>query len=166
MPIFMNLLRIFFALVALVVTASAAPKTIDEYFLAIPHQVFTEGSPAEILKIIKRGESGSLLDSKNGYMRLAGDGAQVSLQVALFRFEDKSPLLAIAWGDLEEPDFTHVTLFLEKEGKMISADRSILPVADSPDHRFELPRYGRTVIIRNGKVLSKWTWDGKRFVKE
>lgn len=161
----MNSPRILSALAALVVTASAAPKTIADYFLAIPHQVFTEGSPAELLKIIKRGENGSVLDSKNGYMRLAGDGAQVSLQIALFRFEDKSPLLAIAWGELEESDFTHVTLFREKEGKMIAADRSILPVPDSPKHRFELPRHGRTVIIRNAKVLSKWTWDGKRFVR-
>jgi len=54
-------------------------------------------------------------------MRLTGDGAQVSLQIALFRFEDKTPLLAISWGDLEKPDFTHVSFFTEKEGRMILA---------------------------------------------
>ena len=100
-------------------------------------------------------------------MRLTGDGAQVSLQIALFRFEDKTPLLAISWGDLEKPDFTHVSFFTEKEGRMILADRSILPSLDSDKLRFELPQYGRTVLVRNhaGKTISKWTWDGKQFAK-
>ncbi len=164
----MTLIRILSCLTFLITAATAAPKNITDYFLAIPNQAFTEGSPAELLKIIKRGEDGSVLDTKNGYMRLSGDGAQVSLQVALFRFADKSPLLAVAWGNLEEPDFTHVTFFRERGGRMEKADRSILPAIDSGSHRFELPRLGRTVIIRNagGEILLKYTWDGTQFRKE
>ena len=101
-------------------------------------------------------------------MRLEGDGAQVSLQIALFRFKNKSPLLAVAWGELEQADFTHLTFFKEVNGKMILAERSTLPVPDSGKHRFELPRFGRTVIVRDAqsKLLSKWNWDGEQFVRE
>ncbi len=56
------------------------------------------------------------------------------IQIALFLLEDKTPLLVVTWGELEEPDFTHVTLFAEKDGKMIPADRKNLAVADSKDH--------------------------------
>lgn len=162
------LLSTLACITVLIASGSAATQSIVEYFLAIPRQTFTEGSPDELLAIIKRGESGSFIDSKNGFMRLTGDGAQVSLQIALFRYDDKSPLLAVAWGELEQPDFTHLTFFHEKDGKMVVADRTILPVADSTKHRFELPRHGRTVTVRDAKskVLSKWTWDGKHFQKE
>jgi hypothetical protein len=49
--------------------------------------------------------------------------------------------------------------------------RSIFPVADSKDNRwnFDLPREGRTVVVRvrkTGKVLHKLTWDGEKFQEE
>ena len=164
----MKALHLFTLIAALVSTASAAPKNIVDYFLTIPQQSFTEGSRAELVKSIQRGDNRAILDTKNGYMRRLADGAQASLQIALFRFEDKTPLLVVSWGEREEAEFTHVTLFIEKDGKMIPTDRKILPVADSKDHRFELPRHGRTIILRdaNQKVLSKWIWNGKDFVKD
>ena len=74
----------------------------------------------------------------------------------------------VAWGHLEEADFTHLTLFKELDGKMVVANRKIFPVADSDDLRFELPRQGRTVIVRNaaGKEVSRWTWVKDAFVRE
>ena len=161
----MKLVAIISCLAFLPLGVSATSKNVADYFLAIPTQTYTEGTPAEILEIIKRGEDGSILDTRNGYMRLSGDGAQVSLQIALFRFLDKTPLLVIAWGNLEEPDFTHLSFFREKNGKMIPEPRAILPVGDSEKHRFALPRFGRTILVENpeGKTLSKYTWNGQRF---
>ena len=161
----MKLVAIISCLVFLNLNASAATKNVEECFLGIPDQTFTEGDPAELLEIIKRGDDGSILNAKNGYMRLSGDGAQVSLQIALFRFVDKTPLLVIAWGNLEEPDFTHLSFFRESNGKMIPEPRAILSVGDSEKHRFELPRFGRTILVKNpeGKTLSKHTWDGRKF---
>ena len=148
--------------------APAAAETVADYFLALPQQVFHEGTPAELLAIMKRGEGASVVDTKNGFLRLEGDGAQVSLQVALFRYEDKRPLMVVAWGELEEPDFTHLTLFEEKDGKLVVARRRIFPVADSSKLRFELPREGRTITVRDatGATVSKWTWKGDKFAKE
>jgi hypothetical protein len=150
------------------VYAPAAAETVVDYFIALPPQVFHEGTPAELLAIMKRGEGESVVDTQNGFLRLEGDGAQVSLQVALLRYEDKRPLMAVAWGELEEPDFTHLTLFEEKDGKLVVARRGIFPVADSPKLRFELPREGRTVIVRDaaGTTVSKWTWKGDKFANE
>ncbi len=161
----MKTLSLFIAL-ALSPVAAIGASTVTDYFLRIPLQGFTEGSPQELVKIMQRGNG--LIDTKNGYFRLEGDGAQVSLQGALFRHEDKSPLLVVAWGHLEEADFTHLTLFKELDGKMVVANRKIFPVADSDDLRFELPRQGRTVIVRNaaGKEVSRWTWVKDAFVRE
>lgn len=164
----MKLVRILSLFTLLTLAVSAAPKSIADYFSGIPPQDFTEGTPTQLLAIIKRGEGKNLLDAKNGYMRLEGDGAQVSLQIVLFRFADKEPLLAVAYGILEEPEFTHVSFFTEKNGKMILANRAILPVPDSKERRFELPRFGRTITVRDpkGAPLSKYTWDGERFRNE
>jgi len=157
----MNTLVCLFLFCSLGSLANA--QSISDYFSRIPSQSFTEGTPGQLVNLAKNGQG--FVDPRNGFLRLDGDGAQVSLQVALFRFEDKSPLLIVAWGNLEEPDFTHLTLFREKGGKMVKANRNILPAADSEGHRFELPRHGRTILIRNpaGRVISKWTWNGSEF---
>ena len=59
------------------------------------------------------------------------------------------------------------------DGKMRKVRRSIFPAdaadSDQGDWRFELPRQGRTVLLRNqksGKVLRKFTWNGENVVEE
>jgi hypothetical protein len=161
----MKTLSLLITLALSPLAATAAPS-ITDYFLKIPAQGFTEGTPQELVKIMQRGSG--VIDTKNGYFELEGDGAQVSLQGALFRFEDERPLLVVAWGNLEEADFTHLTIFKEVKGEMVVADRKIFPVADSDNLRFELPRHGRTVVVRNasGKEVSRWTWVKDAFVPE
>ena len=146
----------------------AASDTVVDCFLALPEQVFHQGTPSELLDIMKRGEGESIVDTEKGFLRLEGDGTQVSLQVVLLRFEDKRPLLVVAWGERDEAEFTHLTFFEEKGGRMTVARRSIFPVADSSELRFELPHQGRTVTVRDatGSILSKWAWKGDKFVKE
>ena len=144
----------------------ASSQTISDYFSRIPHQVFCEAKPAELLKLAQKGQG--VVDTKNGYVRLDGDGAQVSLQIALFRYKDQNPLLVVAWGDLEEKDFTHLTIFQEQNGKMKVADRKLFPINDSKKLSFELPRQGRTIIVRkhSGEVSSRWTWNGTSFLHD
>jgi hypothetical protein len=69
-----------------------------------------------------------VIDSRNGYMFLDGDGAQVSLEIALFLYPDREPLLAVAWADYmegsEKPpyqikNFTHLSFYRERSGKMV-----------------------------------------------
>jgi hypothetical protein len=59
---------------------------------------------------------------------------------------------------------------LGSDGKMKKIRRSTFPVADAGndqgDWRFQLPREGKTILIRNqrnGKILRKLTWNGEKF---
>jgi hypothetical protein len=63
------------------------------------------------------------------------------------------------------------------DGKMHKIKRSIFPIADSPyeaekekpNWKFELPREGRTILVRTGKgrkILHKITWNGETFEKQ
>jgi hypothetical protein len=59
----------------------------------------------------------------------------------------------------------------QRDGKMHEIERSIFPVPDSEEDRwqFEVPREGRTIIVRarkGGKVLHKVTWNGEKFQRE
>jgi hypothetical protein len=136
-------------------------KGIADYFRALPPQEFTKSAPSDLLRIIRSGKGKSRLDSRNGFMFLEGEGEQVSLGIALFLDANRLPLLAIAWGKLHQPDFTHLSFFTEKDDRMIPADRTILPVGDSDKLQFELPQIGLTLVVRDasGKVISKWTWN-------
>ncbi len=151
-------------LLSAVLQASAAEKGIADYFLELPQQEFTEEAPIDLM------ESGlnRLIDSRNGYMFLEGNGAQVSLEIALFLYPSRQPLLAVAWGNYMEEAFTHLSFFTERNGRMVPFNRAILPVNDSSDLRFELPRKGLTVVIRDasGKVVSQWTWNRTKFVQD
>ena len=145
-----------------------AKDSISDYFLRLPASEFLEGTPAQLLGYIKNNAQGTI-DTKNGYIFFQGDGAQVSLQAALFRFPDGQPLLAVTYGFLEEPNFTQLDFFLEQDGKMVRTKRMPFPVPRDGSHlRFELPRTGRTIVIKNpsGRVLTRATWNGSCFVKE
>jgi hypothetical protein len=150
------------------VRSPAASETVVDCFLGLPEQVFHQGTPSELLEIMKRGEGESVVDTENNFLRLQGDGGQVSLQVVLFRFGDNRPLLAVAWGERDEAEFTHLTFFEERDGRMAVARRAIFPVADSSELRFELPREGRSVIVRDStdSIVSKWAWQSDKFVRE
>jgi hypothetical protein len=107
-------------------------------------------------------------------MRCTGDGAQPNFEIALFRYRGGRPLLALCQGELEGADSLFLDFFeMGSDGKMHKARRPIFPAddagSDQGDWRFELPRQGRTVLLRNqksGKVLRKFTWNGEKFVEE
>jgi hypothetical protein len=159
-----SLLCISALLLSAVLQAAAGEKGIADYFLELPQQEFTEGPPIDLMN----SGLNRLIDSRNGYMFLEGNGAQVSLEIALFLYPNRQPLLAVAWGNYMEEAFTHLSFFTERNGRMVSFNRAILPVSDSGDLRFELPRKGLTVVIRDssGKVTSLWTWNRTRFVED
>jgi hypothetical protein len=72
------------------------------------------------------------------------------------------------------PDMVFLDFFeMGADGKMRKASRSIFPVADAGkdkgDRRFQLPREGKTVLVRHqhgGKTLRKLPWNGERFPDE
>jgi hypothetical protein len=167
-------LSISVIILTVIIQASGADKGIADYFLELPPHEF-EATTWQIVDSIRNGRG--VIDSRNGYMFLDGDEAQVSLEIALFLYPDREPLLAVAWAEYMEgseappyqiKNFTHLSFYRERSGKMVPADRAILPVRDYGDLRFELPRKGLTVVIRDssGKAVSQWTWVRTRFLQD
>jgi hypothetical protein len=156
---------------------SEPPETsIIDYVGQLPREAF-EGTALETLRFI-RGP-GNIVDKKNGYIRCKGDGGQGDFEVALFRYPDRRPLVAVSTGSTDGENWTYLEFFAPAaDGKMHRLPSSIFPLADagrnengepSGKWRFELPRYGKTILARNagsGKVLHKITWNGEKFVKE
>ena len=147
--------------------------SIVDYYLLLPKDTF-ETPPRQWLHNAK-------VDKENGYMDVSGDGAQPSFDVALFRYRDGRPLLAVCEGELEGDDRVIINFYrLGADGRMEKASRRIFPIedrwserADEPDLSrnwyFELPRHERTVLVRSlktKKVLHRVTWNGEKFGEE
>ena len=142
--------------------------TIVDYFQRLPDGAL-EGRAAEMWRFVQR-MPGAVVDVKNGYLRCGGDGAQGDFEVALFRYRDDRPLLALCQGEPAETDYWYLHFYeLGDDGKLRKVDRALLPPGNEPNRKFELPRQGRTIVVRDtksGKVQARWTWEGGRFVKE
>lgn len=150
--------------------------SILDYFAQLPPRTF-EGTASEMLRFVRR--PGTIIDQKNGYIRCEGDGGQGDFEVALFRYSDGRPLIAVSTGSTEGENWTYLEFFSPGvDGKMHRMPGSIFPIADSGRDesggssgkwRFELPRYGKTILVRNphsGKILYKITWTGEKFQEE
>jgi hypothetical protein len=157
---------------ASVVKSEPERVSIVDYYLLLPKDTF-ETPPRQWLH-------NANVDKENGYMDVSGDGAQPSFEVALFRCRDGRPLLAVCSGQLEGDDRVSLEFFeLGADGKMQKVPRKIFPIGDQwsseedgkkyEDFRFDLPRHGRTVLVRHGKtkkILHRVTWNGEKFVEE
>ena len=148
--------------------ADAKRLTVVDYYLQLPDKTF-EGSAKEWLMYLRQPKCG-VYDPANGYLSCTGDGAQPSFEVALFRYKDDRPLLAVCQGALEGKNSKYLAFYEPGfGGRMHEVKRSIFPIADEKGYLFELPRKGRTVIVRTekgGKLKAKYTWDGEKFVEE
>jgi hypothetical protein len=154
--------------------------SIVDYFLLLPADRF-EGPPSVWLRHAQTGGHIYLceaepreksVDEKNGYMSCGGDGAQSSFDVALFRYHDGRPLLALCNAgepEVEEENsiFSYLSFFeMGADGKMHETERPLLPEGNWD---FVLPREGKTILVRapkSKKVLHKFTWNGEKFMKE
>jgi hypothetical protein len=148
-----------------------------DYFLLLPPDTF-EGPAYGWLNVMRA--NGELIDKENGYINCPGDGAQPEFELALFRYRDGRPLLALCAGELEGADSVQLQFFeLGADGKMHQISRPILPgthMTNDPDRgyvnegwQFELPRRGKTIRVRTqkgGKILHKFTWSGEEFVEQ
>jgi hypothetical protein len=158
---------------ASIVKAEPETTSVVDYYLLLPDKTFE--TPAR-----QWLHNATVIDKQNGYMSVGGDGAQASFQVALFRYRDGRPLLALCEGELEGDDSVSLEFFeLGADARMQKASRQIFPIGDSwssgdykekyADFRFELPRHGRSVLVRSAKtkkILHKVTWNGEKFVQE
>jgi hypothetical protein len=152
--------------------ADEKKMTVVDYFVRLPKDAL-ETPAREWL------QNCGVIDKQNGYMRCTGDGAQPNFEIALFRYRDGRPLLALCSGELEGDDSVTLDFFeLGADGKMHKSPRKTFPIGDAwsngtdePQPQswyFELPRQGRTVLVRSlktKKILHRVTWSGEKFVE-
>jgi hypothetical protein len=157
--------------------AEPQETSIIDYLVQLPMRTF-EAPSLDTLRFL-RGKRGTVIDKKNGYIRCLGDGGQGDFGVALFRYRNGRPLLVVSTGNTDDTEvrkWTFLQFFgLGTDGKMDRLPDSIFPLADSGrgddgqgsrKWRFELPRYGKTILVRNpssGKTLRKIIWNGEKF---
>jgi hypothetical protein len=143
--------------------------SIVDYFLLLPPDTFEGASPSSWLTFLKQPGSGSI-DTADGYMNCTGDGAQPEFELALFRFTDGRPLLAMSTGELEGRNSMFLVFYeLGKDNRMHVASRKIFPIRDGDNWQFILPKKGRIITLKNaktGKVLSQFEWNGSTFEKK
>jgi len=165
----------FLALTALAIlsaplarAADAKRLTIVDYYLQLPDKTF-EGPAKDWLAFLRQPKCGTI-DVANGYMNCTGDGAQSPFEVALFRFKDDKPLLAVCQGELEGKNSKFLAFYEPGfGGHLHEVKRSIFPIDNDKGYVFELPRKGRTILVRSekdNKLKAKYTWNGEKFVEE
>ena len=147
-----------------IVKADKEATSIVDYYLLLPKEDF-EAPPLAWLD-----HNAKVVDKENGYISITGDGAQPSFDVALFKFRDGRPLLAVCSGELEGDDSVNLKFYqLGPDKRMHEAPRTIFPIADSEKLKYDLPRQGRTIVVRNlktGKIVYRVTWDGEKFAEQ
>lgn len=143
--------------------------SVVDYFVLLPPDTFEGASPSSWLTFLKQPGSGSI-DTANGYMSCTGDGAQPEFELALFRFTDGRPLLAMSTGELEGRDSMFLVFYeLGTDNRMHKASRKIFPIADGDNRQFILPKKGWTITVKNAqtaKVLSRFEWNGATFQRK
>lgn len=166
---------VLFLVAALLVLSSpftnagdAKRLTIVDYYLQLPEKTF-EAPAKDWLHFLRQPDSG-VYDPTNGYLSCTGDGAQPAFEVALFRYKDDRPLLAVCQGELEGVKSKYLTFYEPGPGgRMHPIKRSIFPIDDEKGYVFELPHKGRTIVVRTekgNKLKTKYTWNGEKFVEE
>jgi hypothetical protein len=176
MKLFYATLAALLSLSLATVNAGKGEPTILDYFAQLPPQTF-EGTTEEMLRFIRH--PGTIIDTKNGYIRCKGDGAQGDFEVALFRYSDRRPLIAVSTGSTDGESWTYLEFFAPGgDGTFRRMPNSIFPIAHAGrtengetngKWRFELPRVGKTIVVRNaksGKIVRKITWDGEKFQED
>lgn len=123
---------------------SIKPKTVVDYFMLLPQKGFFELKMPERKKWLY-GIKGSVVDTKNDYLRMQGDGAQGSLQVALFRY--KGRVLVAVYNEFEEGTL-HFLCY--QKGRWKDVTKATLPVPFNRFFTYTLPRYGTAIKVIRG----------------
>ncbi|AEP11792.1 hypothetical protein Cabther_A1038 [Chloracidobacterium thermophilum B] len=143
-------------------------RTLDEYFLAIPDS-YLPSVPRARRRTLLRPEHVTVRDERNGYLQIAGDGARPTVTVAKFRRSDGTYLIAVT-ADYEMG--SECWLLDEQPGGFVDVTRNLIPdyrrcedfeAADC--HVYELPRYGTTIVVKDGAGRERYRlgWRGNRF---
>lgn len=149
------------------VSTLTEPKTVVDFFTLLPSRYFggvlNEAKPRERLRLLNGAHS--VVDVKNGYLFAAGDGAQQSLTLCLFKRADKSYVIAVSDNDRVVFD-PFLDFYEYRNGRLRNITKSVLPVAYRSHLDYTLPRYGMTIHVTDSKdrPVYNLVWKQDHFV--
>jgi hypothetical protein len=146
---------------------AAPPKTVRDYFLALPSKYF-QGDRQALLQ-----SKSAVLDVANGYLKTPADGGQAGCELALFKRRQGDYVIALSTQD----EMGYRSTFLSyQDGQWSEVSGQLVP-AYSKRKYYQLPRQGTTLEVFAltevegmpgatdlGVSLGKLGWDGARFV--
>ncbi len=150
------------------VSGQSPRRTLDEYFLAIPDS-YLPGMPRARRRALLRPEHVTVRDERNGYLQIAGDGGRPTVTVAKFRKDDGTYLIGVT-ADYEMA--SQCWLLDGPPGRFVDVTRNLIPDYRGCDdfeaadcHVYELPRYGTTMVVKDGEGRERHRlgWRGNRF---
>ena len=160
----LTLLAVFF-FQSISAAQSSPPKTVLDYYLLLSEKYF-EANKEQRVKWMLDPNRGAVVDIKNGYIYAPGDGAQTAIYVCLFKRPGDFPLIAVKSHESDTLDYTHLDFYKYKDGTLVEVKNGVLPVKINENFKYEMPRYGRTIEVRDqhGRKLYSLNWSGRRFV--
>ena len=164
-PPLRNLLLAVFLVQSISAAQSPPPRTVLDYYLLLPEKYFEANREQRVKWMLDPGR-GAVVDIKNGYIYAAGDGAQTSIYVCLFKRPHSVPLIAVKSYDSDTQDYTHLDFYEYRNGALVEVNKGVLPVKVNENFKYEMPRYGRTIEVKDqhGRKLYSLNWAGRRFV--
>jgi len=140
------------------------PHTVLDYYQLLPEKYF-EANEEQRVKWMLDPRRGAIVDVKNGYLYAPGDGAQTDVYVCLFKKSDGSYLIAVKTHPPDTNEYTRLDLYVFKRGMLLDVSKTVLPVTVNEELKYELPRYGRTILVKNkkGSRVYDLIWVADRF---
>jgi hypothetical protein len=157
------------------------PKTVRDFFMALPDKYFSLDCCMSMPRSKRKAEYLkqylSVEDAPNGYMKAFGDAAQEGFAMALFKRPNGTYLIGfytVGEGGVED---TPWTVFLNyKNGRFTDVSRHLIAGYSKEKYIYELPRNGTTIEVfekdengqdwYKGKKLYDLAWKDGRFVKK
>jgi hypothetical protein len=136
---------------------TAKPRTVVDYFYLLPGVYFDGGFASRALRTSWLREEGSIIDTKNDYLRMTGEAGQPTLYMALFRY--KGRVLVGIYADGEGGG--DLSLLRYDSGKWRDVTKTMLPVAYNENYIYMIPRYGTTIKVTTGNSEGNWQEYGR-----
>ncbi len=146
----------------------ATGRSLVDYFLAIPDEYLPDPSRTR-RRALLRPEHLTVRDERNGYLQVAGDGARPTVTIAKFRKTDGTYLVVLT-ADYEMGSRCYA--LDERNGRLTDVSHVVIPdyancqdFEDGDCQTYELPRYGTTVLVKDGRGRRRYAlrWRGDRF---
>jgi hypothetical protein len=143
-------------------TTISKPVTVVDYYMLLPQDYFEV--PVASRKNLIETSFGGIVDKTNGFLFAQGDGAQPSLDVALFKRTDGSYVVLVHSDATEETD--GFLDFYQWNGTKLVRVPNLLPKPFDPKFTYKIPRHGTTISVASLKGTKRFSykWNGTKFI--